>query len=108
MDEANQMEKLLVALRHPTRRSILSVALRSEDPLSPRGLADELEAALSNVSYHIRVLVRCDTLRLVDEQQVRGSVQHFYRPTEQLKNPFAQAALALVGVVGSDVKPEAS
>jgi DNA-binding transcriptional ArsR family regulator len=69
---------LLAALRHPLRRRILQ-AMQDGDPISPRELATNLAQPLSNVSYHVRVLVGCGVLELVRTRQVRGSMQHFYR-----------------------------
>jgi hypothetical protein len=34
---------------------------------------------LSNVSYHVRILVNCRAIELARARPVRGSVQHFYR-----------------------------
>jgi DNA-binding transcriptional ArsR family regulator len=69
---------LLIALRHPLRRRILTVA-KWRDVVSPRALADELREPLSNVSYHVRVLADCKAVTLVYTKPVRGSMQHFYR-----------------------------
>jgi DNA-binding transcriptional ArsR family regulator len=46
---------------------------------SPSDLAEVLGRPLSNVSYHVRVLLNCGVLELVRTRQVRGSMQHFYR-----------------------------
>jgi DNA-binding transcriptional ArsR family regulator len=85
---------LLVALRHPLRRQILQ-EMEGGKPTSPRELATKLEHPLSNVSYHVRVLVDCGVLTLVRTKQVRGSTQHFYRSS--LKADWAQAALGDAG-----------
>jgi hypothetical protein len=88
-------EKLLAALRHPIRRRILTKVLELDRPMSPRGLANELDMPLSNVSYHARVLVARDLFRLVDLQPVRGSIQHFYEATDLVEHPLAKATLRL-------------
>lgn len=48
---------------------------------SPRELSLLLEETLSNVSYHVRVLVECGALVQVSVQKVRGATQHFYKRT---------------------------
>ena len=83
---------LLVALRHPLRRSILR-AMAGEEAISPRELAATLRQPLSNVSYHVRVLADCAAVVLVDTMPVRGSMQHFYRPA--IEAPWAKAVLGL-------------
>lgn len=83
---------LLTALRHPLRREILQ-AMQDGQPISPRELATNLEQPLSNISYHVRVLVDCGVLKLVRTKQVRGSMQHFYQAT--LETDWARFALGL-------------
>ena len=93
-DESRQ--QVLTALRHPVRQSILE-RLDAPDRKdgSPRDLATEMDAPLSNVSYHFRVLVECRALHLVRTRPVRGSVQHFYKPSAKfMANP---AVVALLG-----------
>lgn len=62
-------------------------------PTSPRGIADELKEPLSNVSYHVRVLVERRTVTLHDTEPVRGSLRHLYDPA--LDEEWARAALGL-------------
>ncbi len=83
---------LLVALRHPLRREILR-AMAGRAAISPREISDELRRPLSNVSYHVRVLVDCGVVTLVDTAPVRGSMQHFYSHT--IDEPWALAVLGL-------------
>lgn len=85
-------EKLLVALRHPLRRMILR-AMTDGKPVSPRELAEALRQPLSNVSYHVRVLVHCEAVTLVRTKPTRGSIQHFYRSNVQA--PWARQVLEL-------------
>ena len=78
-------------LRHPIRVRILE-ALNTHDILSPveflhkgfaRGVPGlqgrTLDAQMSNLSYHFRVLVEMDCIVLVATRPVRGSEEHFYR-----------------------------
>jgi DNA-binding transcriptional ArsR family regulator len=92
--ERSDDNDLLTALRHPLRRQILRrMADGEETPISPRELANELTEPLSNVSYHVRVLVDCEAVRLVDTKPVRGSMQHFYRIA--IDEPWARQVLGL-------------
>jgi DNA-binding transcriptional ArsR family regulator len=87
---AASLDDLLLALGHPMRREILR-KLSGKKPYSPSELADLLGEPLSNVSYHVKVLVGCRTVKLVRTQRVRGSVQHFYRSSVNAK--WAQSVL---------------
>jgi DNA-binding transcriptional ArsR family regulator len=71
-------QELLIALRHPMRREILRIVILGEDPISPRELANAMDSPLSNVSYHVRILAKCNALDLTSTKAVRGSMQHFY------------------------------
>jgi DNA-binding transcriptional ArsR family regulator len=90
-DRQNE-ENLFTALKHPLRRSILR-AMADGKPVSPRELSDALAQPLSNVSYHVRVLVQSGAVTLVSTKPARGSIQHFYRRNVQA--PWAQEVLAM-------------
>ena len=83
---------LLTALRHPLRRRILRL-MAAEEAISPRELSEALATPLSNVSYHVRVLVDCAAVTLVDTQPVRGSMQHFY--CSAIDAPWARQVLGI-------------
>ena len=85
-------ENLLTALGHPLRREILR-AMADGKPVSPRELSEALDQPLSNVSYHVRVLVQSKALKLVRTKPTRGSIQHFYRSIVQA--PWARQVLGL-------------
>lgn len=71
--------RLIRALAHPLRWRILQILnLRTA---SPSELAEELEAPLPNIAYHVKVLARNDAIELVKTEQVRGALEHFYRAT---------------------------
>lgn len=89
---------LLVALGHPLRRRILRL-MAGEDAISPRAMSEALEAPLSNVSYHVRVLADCAAVTLVSTQPVRGSMQHFY--STAIEAPWAREVLGLEGGDGT-------
>jgi DNA-binding transcriptional ArsR family regulator len=75
--------KLAKAYAHPLRIHILE--LLDGRVASPRELADELGAPLSNTSYHVRQLVSLGLVELVGRTARRGAIEHHYtskgRPT---------------------------
>lgn len=62
---------------HPTRAKCLVTLV--ERRASPNEIAAELGEEVGNVSYHVKKLVSLGVVELVDKQQVRGAVEHFYR-----------------------------
>lgn len=76
----SDIDLLLRALAHPMRRSILR-KMPERETISPSQLAPALEDSVSNVSYHFRMLEHSPAVELVEEKQVRGATQHFYRYT---------------------------
>jgi DNA-binding transcriptional ArsR family regulator len=90
----SETSQLLVALGHPLRRQILRL-MASEERVSPRELSRRLRRPLSNLSYHVRVLLECGAIELVDMQPARGSMQHFYRVA--IETDWARAVLGIVG-----------
>ncbi|MGN6558193.1 MAG: hypothetical protein ACTHLH_09315 [Solirubrobacterales bacterium] len=96
----DQEDALLKALGHPLRRSLLRRYVESEavDGLGPKELALVEKAPLSNVSYHVRVLAEKGALEIVSEAPARGSVAHFYKATDLVKEtPWVLATLGLEG-----------
>jgi predicted ArsR family transcriptional regulator len=76
-------ELLARANTHSLRVSILEVlSLDGGRTLSPKDLSLELQAPLSTVNYHVTELRNCGLLEIVDEKQVRGAIEHFYRVAE--------------------------
>jgi DNA-binding transcriptional ArsR family regulator len=91
-------DALLRALRHPLRRSLLRRYVESDaaDGLGPKELALALKAPLSNVSYHVRELVRLGALEIVGVAPARGAIAHFYKATTLVrKTPWVLAVLGL-------------
>jgi predicted ArsR family transcriptional regulator len=79
-------ERLARANTHPLRVSILEVmGIDGERILSPKDLSIELQAPLSTVNYHVTELRRSDLVEVVEEHQVRGAIEHFYRVAESAK-----------------------
>jgi DNA-binding transcriptional ArsR family regulator len=81
---------ILIALRHPLRRRILR-AMADEKPANPGTLADSLRVDPNSVNYHVQVLAECRVVNLVEEKEVEGCVQRFYRST--LKADWAKSVL---------------
>ncbi len=80
-------ERLARANTHPLRVSILEVLGIDEGrTLSPKDLSVELQAPLSTVNYHVTELRESGLVKVVDEQQVRGAIEHFYRAVESSSN----------------------
>jgi len=76
-------ERLARANTHPLRVSILEVlSLDGGRTLSPKDLSEELQAPLSTVNYHVTELRDSELIKVVDEQQVRGAIEHFYRAVD--------------------------
>jgi DNA-binding transcriptional ArsR family regulator len=86
----SETDDLLKALGHRMRRAILR-EMNDEELFSPSEVAPRLEDSVSNVSYHFRMLDRGKMVELVEEKQVRGATQHFYRRT--VKRPWARKLL---------------
>jgi Helix-turn-helix domain len=70
------------ALSHPLRAEAFRL-IREMGPLSPRGVAKELEADVRTVSYHVRKLREFNCIEEIGGRPVRGAIEHFYRATEE-------------------------
>jgi len=77
--------QLIKALGHPLRTHVL--AILNERTASPTELADELGEGLSQVAYHVKVLLECDYIELVKTEPRRGAVEHFYRAVHRALLP---------------------
>lgn len=75
--------RLVKALAHPLRIEILRVL--SNRTASPSEIAEEIEARLPNVSYHVRFLERVGVIQLVKTRPRRGAVEHYYRARGRLR-----------------------
>lgn len=75
---------LINALHHPLRRELLKLILE-RDELSPVEASEILGRSLSNVSYHVRVLAEGGALDLTGTKPRRGSIQHFYSASRDVK-----------------------
>ena len=68
---------LVRAVAHPLRVRILQIL--DEGPSSPKRISEAIGEPLSNVSYHTRVLSKCNCIQLVDTRPARGAIEHIYR-----------------------------
>lgn len=80
-------EVLVKALNHPIRVKALTIL--TERIASPKEISEQIDAPLSNVSYHVRVLDKLGLVEIMEEESVRGSVAHFYKAVERplIDNP---------------------
>jgi DNA-binding transcriptional ArsR family regulator len=86
------------ALKHPMRREILHLAVGSSEALSPVRASRTLDEHLSNVSYHVKVLVECGLMRPAHTRRTRGAVEHFYViEPRALAHPVVKAFLGRSG-----------
>jgi DNA-binding transcriptional ArsR family regulator len=69
------------ALAHPLRVAIL--AILEERTASPSEIAEELDASLGLVSYHVRMLARLGLAKLEETRPRRGAVEHYYSARER-------------------------
>ena len=77
-EEGGEVDQRMVrALAHPLRVEILRQL--EEGPSSPKQLADRIDEALGNVSYHVKVLLTCECVELSHTIPRRGAVEHFYK-----------------------------
>lgn len=73
-------EHLARSTAHPLRVSILEIlGMDGGRTLSPSELCQELQIPLSNTNYHVTELAKSALIELVDQRQVRGATEHFYR-----------------------------
>lgn len=89
-------QALLVCLRHPLRKLLLSLYVKEGGKLSPKEVADFTKRRLSSVGYHVRELAKYGAVELVEERPRRGAVEHFYEATALVDEvPWGRAALGL-------------
>jgi DNA-binding transcriptional ArsR family regulator len=95
---------LAKALAHPLRTRIL--ASLEGRTASPSELADELDASLGVVSYHVRRLEALGFLKLVRREPRRGAVEHYY--TAMGKPRITNAAWGKVPAIVKDASVKAA
>jgi len=77
-------EDLIRGLNHAIRRQALRALHASKTPMGPAQVDAKLKLGntpkerLSQISYHMKTLAQLRIISLVDEQQVRGAMEHIY------------------------------
>lgn len=95
-------QRLVRALGHPLRVRILE--LLTSQVSSPNRLKEPLDAPLSHVSYHVRILEENEAVELVRQEQRRGAIEHYFRATAKsfIGSPgWRRVPKLFLGVVGS-------
>jgi hypothetical protein len=88
--------RMLFLLQHPLRRRLLGLYVESDEPLSPKELADYTKEPLDSVACHVRVLRDHHAVELVEVRPARGAVEHFYKSTELVDQvPWARVVLGI-------------
>jgi DNA-binding transcriptional ArsR family regulator len=94
-------QRLVKALAHPLRVTILDYMNGGE--WSPRELERETGQGLSQVSYHVKVLLDYELIELTRTEPRRGAVEHFYRAIERafvpagMTNNIPKSAQRIIG-----------
>jgi len=65
------------ALSHPLRVELLE--LLNERQASPVDMKRALGGTLNRINYHLKVLVDCGCVEVIETEPVRGAVKHYYR-----------------------------
>jgi hypothetical protein len=73
---------LALAMRHPTRFSILVDMWTPFRQMSPSEYAAEKDLPLNHVAYHFRVLSKAGCIKVVKTEPVRGATRHTYEPVK--------------------------
>lgn len=89
------------AINHPVRRMVLRVFVDNwkaepERTMTPKEVADRLGLALSNVSYHMRILATSGAIALFGTAPIRGAVQHEYKADGLLHQRWVRDLLKLM------------
>ncbi|MGE0067580.1 MAG: hypothetical protein AB7T48_09535 [Solirubrobacterales bacterium] len=69
-------QRLAKAIGHPMRVAIMVEMAKA--PISPNEYSELAGVSLTDSAYHFRALWKNDCIKLVDEQPVRGAMEHFY------------------------------
>lgn len=95
-EKTSPEQAVLSAVQHPLRKELLRLYVKEAAILSPKELSDFTKQPLSAVGYHVRALADYGAVKLVDSQQRRGAIEHFYEATSLVdKVPWARAVLGL-------------
>jgi len=104
-DEARSSElknRLHKALGHAMRRTILKeMADRGET--SPTDMSKITGLRVGQVSYHMRILAKCEAITMTRTRDIQGATQHFYRFA--VEDPWVFQALGLAPPVQAEEQP---
>jgi DNA-binding transcriptional ArsR family regulator len=78
-------QNFIYGLSHPLR--VRCLVLLCDETMSPRAISDELGEGISQVAYHVKILVKTGLAESVGTRPVRGAVEHFYRAVHPLVIP---------------------
>lgn len=68
------------AIGHPIRVRIMAELNSTGGPLSPSKLSELLGESIGTTAYHVRLLAQVKAVKEVKTKQVRGAIEHYYRP----------------------------
>lgn len=83
-------DRLLRALSHPIRIDVLRIL--DNRVASPKELARESGAGLSDISYHVKYLREEGCIEIHETEPRRGAIEHFYRVTPPQSRAESSAA----------------
>jgi len=75
--EANLNEKFSLVISNEI--TVKTMILIADDTKSPKEIGERLEISPSKASHHLKKLERLGIAELVEERDVGGTIQHFYR-----------------------------
>lgn len=97
MSKQTKNDAALRAVSHPLRRAVMRrLETNANGGLSPSEMAKELDAPLSLLSYHVRVLAETGVLKLVKTTPRRGAVEHHYKRAGNAVDKTAAKVLDLI------------
>jgi DNA-binding transcriptional ArsR family regulator len=90
-------DRLLRALSHPIRIEVLRIL--NDRVASPKELAHESGASLSDISYHVKYLREEGCIEIAETEPRRGAIEHFYRirPPRSRAEVSADAVRSFLG-----------
>lgn len=81
-DENQRMTALLVkALNHPLRRKLLRELHRCGEARSPVQLSKTIDADVTNIDYHVKILASLGAAEKTGDRPVRGASENFFAST---------------------------
>lgn len=75
--EASLNEKFSLVLSHEI--TVKAMILIADDMRSPKEVGERLKISSSKASHHLKKLTRLGIAELVEEREVGGTIEHFYR-----------------------------